>query len=280
MPLLELFDETLDINSTEHYELSVQVSSDELSFSLLDTLRNKFVLLRSYEPENNGVFEPNRLREIILKDDFLSRHFRKTNIVAPSYKFTMVPAPLYDESKKEQYMGFNHVIDGGEILFTNKFIEPESYLIFSLRDQFVELLNYTFQGTNVMHQLKPLFHNSYLSRRSSGSNYIHLHLEKEFMNLIVFGQNSLQFCNAFHYKTLSDIQYYILYVLKRLGISQDETVLFSGRTILQEGRFADLRDNLRNLEPAEPRGNFTFSYVFNDIDLHRFLNIFSSVNCE
>ena len=36
MPFLELFDETLDINSTENYELSVQVSPDGLSFCLLD----------------------------------------------------------------------------------------------------------------------------------------------------------------------------------------------------------------------------------------------------
>ena len=48
MPFLELFDETLDINSTENYELSVQVSPDGFPFCLLDTIRNKYVLLRSF----------------------------------------------------------------------------------------------------------------------------------------------------------------------------------------------------------------------------------------
>ncbi len=57
MPFLELFDETLDINSTENYELSVQVSTDNLSFCILDTLRNKFVLLRSYESVGNSKYD-------------------------------------------------------------------------------------------------------------------------------------------------------------------------------------------------------------------------------
>ena len=56
MPFLELFDETLDINSTENYELSVQVSPEGLSFCILDSIRNKFVLIRSFEAEENKYF--------------------------------------------------------------------------------------------------------------------------------------------------------------------------------------------------------------------------------
>ena len=102
MPFLELYDETLDINSTENYELSVQVSSDDISFCILDTLRNKFVMLRSYEPEDNSRFDPYRLNEIIRKDDFLTRKFRKTNIITPTPRATLVPGPLFEDSRKEE----------------------------------------------------------------------------------------------------------------------------------------------------------------------------------
>ena len=65
MPFLELFDETLDINSTENYELSVQVSPDGFAFCLLDTIRNKFVLIRSFEPEENKYFNADKVNEIL-----------------------------------------------------------------------------------------------------------------------------------------------------------------------------------------------------------------------
>src|SRR5450759_1615047 len=98
MPFLELFDETLDINSTDNYELSVQVSPNGFAFCLLDTLRNKFVLIRAFEPEENKYFIADKINELISKDDFLTKRYKKVNIVMPSPKFTIVPAPLFDLS--------------------------------------------------------------------------------------------------------------------------------------------------------------------------------------
>ena len=134
MPLLELFDETLDINSTENYELSVQVSSDDVSFCILDTLRNKFVLLRSYEPEDNSRFDPYRVCEIIKKDDFLTRNYKKVNILTPSAKSTLVPVSLYDESREKEYFSFNQLVVNGETVRTNWLNNPDLYIIFSVSD--------------------------------------------------------------------------------------------------------------------------------------------------
>ena len=80
MPYLELYDETLDINATENYELAVQVSKDEVSFCILDTLRNKFVMLRSYEPGGDESYKPAQIEAIVKMDDFLTRPFRKKKI--------------------------------------------------------------------------------------------------------------------------------------------------------------------------------------------------------
>jgi hypothetical protein len=280
MPFLELFDETLDINSTENYELSVEVNYDTLSFSILDTLRNKFILLRSYDTNDDNDFDVGQLGELILKDDFLTKRYRKINLIIPSERSTMVPAPLYDESKKDDYFTFNLIKREGDIILTNELPDPDTILIFSLPAQIVEFLRSIFGNNNLNHHLKPIFRYISSSRRNAGNYYLHVHFEKYFFNLIVYDQSTLKFCNTFEYKTISDVQYYVLYVLKRLNISQQETLFFSGRT-----------NNLRDLEPifsnylktvkfAEPAGNFTFSYVFNNIELHRFLNLFIVTGCE
>ena len=125
MPFFELFDETLDINSTENYELSVQLSSSELTFCLLDTIRNKFILLRSSEPDDNRYFSYEALNELISRDDFLVRKYKKVNIILPSRKFTLVPSPLFDPGKKEDYFSFNLNREENEIILSNKSIEPD-----------------------------------------------------------------------------------------------------------------------------------------------------------
>src|SRR5665811_2134807 len=120
MPFLELFDETLDINSTENYELSVQISTQGLTFCILDSIRNKYVLIRSFESEENKYFNTDKLIDIISKDDFLTKHYKKVNFVMPSPKFTLVPAPLYDPGKKNEYFTFNHNLEEGNIVQVNK----------------------------------------------------------------------------------------------------------------------------------------------------------------
>jgi hypothetical protein len=279
MPFLELFDETLDINSTDNYELSVQVSPYELSFCILDSLRNKFVLLRSYEPEDNSRFDPFRLNEIIKKDDFLIRHYKKTSVITPSSKSTLVPSPLFDESKTNEYFTFNQAISEGDKIMTNKLHNPDIYIIFSVSTWIEDILKAAFPGSILMHQLKPLFQFINYSKRSIASNHVQVHFEKDYLNMVIFDQNELKFCNTFHYKTIPDVQYYILYVLKKMNISQEETIFFSGKTTKREEVLNVFSNYLRVIKYALPPGNCNYSYVFNDTELHIFLNLFSAVSC-
>jgi len=279
MPFLELFDETLDINSTENYELSLQVSPDGLSFCLLDTIRNKFVLLRSFEPEENKYFNPENIHDLLSKDDFLTRKYKKVNIVLPSLKFTLVPSQLFDPGKKDEYFTFNHNKEDGRSIITNKISDPDTYLIFSESNNILDLTNQFYPGVLPYHHLKPLFNYISGNRKNVSVNYIHLHVEREYFNLIIFSSNQLKFCNTYTYRNISDILYFVLNVFKKLEIKQEETIWLSGLT----EKFDDLSSNLsiyiRNLKFAEPSGNFTFSYVFNETDLHRYLNLFSISNC-
>ena len=280
MPFLELFDETLDINSTENYELSVQVSTDNLSFCILDTLRNKFVLLRSYEPVDKSKYESNTIKEIITKDDFLIRRYKKVCLTAISPKFTLVPASLYDESKKDEYFAFNQVPSEEETILTSKLQNPDSFVIYSFPAGIADILKTAFPGTSLMHQLKPIFNFISVTQRPFLSHNVHIHLERDYLNMIIFDQNTLKFCNTFYYKTISDIQYYILYVLKRLNIRQEETINFSGNAINQEEILHGFSNYLNAIKFAIPTGNYTFSYVFSETELQKFLILFSAVNCE
>jgi len=280
MPFLELFDETLDINSTENYDLAVQISYDGLSFSLLDTIRNKFVLLRSFSPDENKYFNSDRLRELLTSDDFLLRKYKKVSLVVPSPAITIVPAPLYDPGKKEDYFTFNHIRIDGSVIVANKLNDPDAYLVFSEDKYISDLLNNFYQGIHPWHHLKPLFDHISHSRKTVNGNYIHIHVERDYFNLIIFNNNLLKFCNTYTYRNITDILYFVLNAFKKMDINQEETIFFSGLT----EKFDDLSSNfsiyVRNIRFAVPIGNFTFSYVFNDTDLHRFLNLYSAVNCE
>jgi hypothetical protein len=279
MSFLELFDETLDINSTENYELSIQVSPDGLSFCLLDSIRNKFVLFRSFGAEDNKYFNADKIGELILKDDFLSKRYKKVNCVSPSARFTLVPAPLYDPGKKSEYFTFNHILEEGNIVLADKTLNPDAFLVFSVPRSISELVNSSYPGVHQHHHIKLLLDHTSSNRKNLTGNYIHVHIERDFFNLIVYTNNILKFCNSFAYRNISDILYYVLNAFKNMDIKQEETVFFSGLTEKYDDLSSGFSLYIRNIKFAEPSGNFTFSYVFNEMELHRFLNLFNVVNC-
>jgi hypothetical protein len=280
MPFLELFDETLDINSTENYELALQVSPDGLSFCLLDTIRNKFVLIRSFKPEDNKYFNTDALKAFIRNDDFLTRNYKKVNIVVPTAKFTIIPAPLFDPGRKEDYYTFNHLKGEDDMIFANKLTDPDAFLVFAMKRQLSDLINSFYPGSHPVHYLKPLLNQISHLRKSEHDNYIHVHIERDYFNLIIYSNNLLKYCNTYNYRNITDILYFVLNVFKELEIRQEETIFFSGLTEKYDDISSNFSLYVRNIKFAEPVGNFTFSYVFNDTDLHKFLNLFTIVNCE
>jgi hypothetical protein len=278
MPFLELFDETLDINATENYELSVELSAESLTFIILDSIRNKFIMLRSSQTENSRRYTTDEISDIIIKDDFLTKKYKKVNIIMPSAKFTLIPAPLFDPGRKDDYFSFNHVHPENDLVFNNKLTDPDSFLVFALSKPLYDLVKNVWPGMNPFHHLKPLFGFLSENRRNSGEHYIHVHVERDFFNLFIFN-SSLKFCNSFKYRNISDILYYILNIFKGMNIKQEETIHLSGQTERYDDLYSTLSLYVRNLKFAEPSGNFTFSYVFNETGLHRFINLISVVNC-
>jgi len=280
MPFLELFDETLDINSTENYELSVQMNRDGFAFTILDALRNKYVLLRSHEPDDNIYLAADKIDEIISKDDFLTKRYKKVNIIIPSSRFTLIPAPLYDPGKKEEYFIFNHIMEESDLILVNKISDPDAYIIFSVPKSLFDVSSRFYPAVHPLHHTKPLMNQLTHNSRSVNGFYIHIHVEREFFNLFIFDHSALKFSNSFNYRNISDILYFTLNVFRNMEIKNNETVHFSGMT----EKFDDLWSNfalyIRNLKFTDPSVSYTFSYVFNDIELHRFINLFTAANCE
>ena len=280
MSFLELFDETLDINSTENYELSIELSPETLSFCLLDSIRNKFVLIRSFGAEENKSFNTDKLGDLLHNDDFLSKKYKKVHCVIPSSKFTLVPAPLYDPGKKDEYFTFNHILEEENVILADRTKNPDAFIVFSASVSLSELLKRTYPGVHLHHHVKLLLDHISSSRKNLNSNYIHVHVERNFFNLIIYNNNILKFCNSFAYRNISDMLYYVLNVFRNLDIKQEETIYFSGLTEKYDDLSSTFSLYIRNIKFAEPSGNFTFSYVFNDMELHRFINLFTALNCE
>ncbi len=280
MPFLELIDETFDKNSSENYELSLQMSPYGFSYCILDTIRNKYVLLRVKEPDDNKVLTTDKTEEMIGSDDLLSCHFKKVNLVVPSLKSTLIPYPLFDPDKKEEFFTLNLIKDENDIILYNKITEPDAFVIFSIPGPLRDLAEKFFPSVIPCHHALPLIDQTLHNSKDEFGRLVQVHLEKDYFNLLIVEHGSLKFYNTFIYKNITDILYYIFGVYKNMGISREEGIRFSGCVSNYDELFTQIQQYIRNIKFTIPSGNFSFSYVFNELELHRYLNLFSITRCE
>lgn len=279
MPFQEIFDETLDINSTENYELAVQISPSNVVFCVLDSMQNKYILLRSFEADNDNNYTASEINEILQNDDFLNCKYKKVNVIVPAEKSTLVPAQLYDPAKKDEYFSLNHFYENNAVILANKIPDIEAYTVFEISKPVYDIITNRYRNINLVHHLKPLLNYVYRIGNESKDDYIHLHIEKDFFNLIILNSNNLKFCNSFNYKNENDILYYAMNVLKSFEINREVSINLSGLVEKSDDLTSIFSEYIGQLKFSQPSDNYTFSYAFNGSALHRYINLFNLPNC-
>ena len=67
---------------------------------------------------------------------------------------------------------------------------------------------------------------------------------------------------------------------RNLNIGQEETIYISGDYQNQAELNTALSQYVRHIRYSVPSNGNSFSYVFNEVEIHRFLTIFSTTSCE
>lgn len=277
---LELIDETLDINATDNYDLTLELSEEGVSLAVLDLLRGKYVMFRHYPLKDASGSTSRSYSEIIDSDDFLRRRFRKTFIITPTLNATLIPAPVYEAGLREDYYRFNFGTSADDGIIANKVAFPDAVVLFSPFKAVTDSLPSRLREITPWHHTKPLLDHVAAACRSSEECYIHLHFEKTFVTVIIAEKRNLTFCNSFAVSSSQDGAYFLFSVLDRKGIRHDENIHVSGAV----EPYSETHISLLNFSPAikfaSPLIRQSFSYVMNEVHLHRWLNLFTAASCE
>ncbi|MRR19701.1 DUF3822 family protein [bacterium] len=277
---LELLDETLDINATDNYDLTLELSEEGVSLAVLDLLRGKYVMLRHYPREIPDGGSVRSLGEIIDSDDFLRRHYRKVFVITPSLLYTLVPTPVYEPRLRDDYFRFNHNVTDETQILSNTLPFPDAVVLFSPGNEVLEKISSRWRDITPLHHIKPLLQHVFSACRTSDERYIHLHVDKSFVTVIIAEKKNLTFCNSFACTANSDVAYFLFNVLDRKGIKNDETIHVSGSVEPYSEAHIALLSFASNVKFASPIIRQSFSYVMNEVHLHRWLNLFTAPSCE
>jgi hypothetical protein len=104
---LDLFDESFDINRTESYELSIQLSLDGFSFAINDSVRNCFIALVSQPNEKHNEATTNWVeycKRLVSQQSLLSKRFKKVTFCFETPNYTIVPKDFFEPQRAKQFL--------------------------------------------------------------------------------------------------------------------------------------------------------------------------------
>jgi len=278
-----VIDETFDLNSSSTYHLSIQIGSGGFSLCILDTVRNKYIVLKHihFDPPILKEQLLNKLKAFLYSDRFLKKQYKKVSLSIINQNSILVPGAVYKKDNIASYFRFTRLLSEKEELVANKLINTDAYNVFALEKGMTELLNNFFPVLHIYHHSTPYTENVLRSNRTRIQEirvYCNVHLS--FIDIVVSQADRLLLSNTFSYKNSSDLIYFILYVYKQLELSTENVALvLSGEVSVDSGLVDQIRNYIKRLILEKFSERYFYSYTFNKLPDHYFTNLINLYNC-
>ena len=274
MQKLSLVDETFDINLTSEYLLSIQVSLDGFSFSILDSIQNKVVFLYhqdtfTTEPD----FNLKKIKSVFDETDVLGFPYKKIRIYYSSpEKTTLVPPEIFRPEQLPDFYNITFGIDDHNEI-RHSFIQSlNNYAIYGINKLLLSFLKEKYPEIEIQHELALSGYNL-----QNGKTIIKIRILRKKMEIIITGKKT-SFYNSFSYEGENDMLYYILGVAKNLE-EQPESIILDGLVNKHSEIYHRLRQYFSHVSIMEYNSSVNYSYLIDRLPDARFCNLFNSFSC-
>ena len=274
-------DETLDINTTQSYHLSIQVSLNGFSFSILDTVRNKYVALKNYPLDKQKGIPEDQLRDIFKKDEFLTRKYKSSSYFFITDKSTLVPSPLFNKDKIKEYLMFNHPLEEHNKIFYNQIKNAGTYTVYSIPVNICEILDKQFPGIKNYHQSVPFIEQILLKNQPGEFDFsAFINVTPGIFDIAVSQSKKLILYNQFRFRNENDFIYFVLNIFEQLKLSPEKTLLLLSGEITKTSKYYEsLKKYIKSIRFEKRDNQFTYSYTFNQIAEHTFIPLQNLYSC-
>ncbi len=273
MQNLSLVDETFDSNLTFEYKLSIQISLDGFSFSILDTLQQKVVYLFHQELfQTTPYLLVKHIETIYNSSDLLKFSYKSTNIIISLPNRTqLIPTKLFEINKIELYqkIAFNTEQDQKTLVYES---EKSKYKIL------VDIPNALYSFLKSKHHDAKFLSDIHIWEKliDNRNNIAYINVSQQCVSiLLVDNQNKLLYHNTFIWHYDSDILYYVLGSIKNSNFTPNH-ILLGGNVNKFSYIYHQLKLYVKDVNIAERTKEIHYSYLLDKLPDARFINLFSS----
>lgn len=274
-------DEKFDEENLHLYALLIQLGARDFQLGVVDE-SGRLLLFEDYV--FNDVSSPEEQVQIVkeLYDGhavLMAGFWKSVTFSFKNNKFAQVPTQLFIKGSEAEYLRFNALFD------------PEFEQILSCSNEKVDaitvyavpkpLYNY-FQGiyanTNLkyIHQSTALIEGILDRPTDPGEQPLYLYVDRFKLHILAKKGTELIYYNQFPIRHFADYLKYIMLVLTALGRNQQTSkVILWGYIGKNSPHYHEFIKYIRNVSFGERPSHLTYGYMFDEIQDHHFLDLFS-----
>ena len=239
-------DPDFDIYRTNEYKLSIQVSLDGFSFSVIQQSDNK-LLATYFSPAtvSSANFLGRRVNEWIDNQEILRNNFNETKLLYNSDKFTLIPGVFYNYEKQNNLVSFVFGKQAGFETRDNYMEETTANLVFSISGSLTEVFQNKFPGSAIYHPVSEINRKIFEMGKHLEQN-IAVDFSKSSFNLLLYVDGKLQVANHYNFAHPNDVVYYIISVLRSTRLNIKNTPLLLSGEITKESELYTILQNFFN----------------------------------
>lgn len=281
-PYITKFDEGFDVEKSKDYRLTIQFSLGGLSFAFFDTISNAIVGLEFYQSDSlsDGEEVFRAIERVLDAKRMNGKHFGSVTCIVDDRVNTLVPTPLFDESKAFQYLDFGFQIPSESKILVDTVKKADSVNVYALPQVLYAKLCSKWPKATFVHA-STLFLNGLLGHDDPSRMGVYVCVRNRNFDLLVKNDGKLQFFNNFKFNTKDDFLYFLLFALEQCNLSgQETTALFSG-LIMPASEIVSLCS--RYLKDVRFIGNdqsVKISDALSEVPFHYYFIHYQALKCE
>lgn len=267
-------DELFDLEKSQEYILSIQVSLGGFSFSVVSTAENKLLAFTNTPLKiSNESLIARRFEEWIDSIDLLRKPYKTIRVIVCNDKFTLVPNN-YDSEELTKNIPTFLFSENTDIEIKKSQIELlKTKLIFSLPKGLNDVLSKKLRTCEIIHPVNII--STHLPETKEKQGLVLL-FDVKSIYITLYNADKILLSNNFKINHVNDVTYYVLTTLKQLKIGPKSTDMFYAGDFDQENEVLhQLKNYFSSMSTLPDKTPLEFDDEKFTLSVHQNLTLYS-----
>ena len=214
-------DSELAFENCNRYMADVSISAQRIGISISIPQR---VLGYRYIQTNNNWFNAsaNEIKNGFEALEWLSHQYKQVRVFINNNLYTLVPEALFENDSTAEYLQAVHKVTTNHHVLTTSLQNKQTVCVFALPKTTLTAIKQIVNPSVISHQCNCMIHLANQFNDSDLKHHLMVNIEADFISVLQYQQNEIQYFNTFSVETDTDIVYFILSVAEMLKLPKDK----------------------------------------------------------